>query len=908
MASIFTFDPDPPRVASPWSTPAPGSPRIGAKQAEDDGLILPEPELLADCGIARLEAEPQDGPTEYKLHLLLRPRRSFTALSTRRWASGTTLSRSGAPRASPVAPAGRALTPPTSTPTLHVRQNRLQHLTTQLLWRLQQSSPYHSSSAADLVVPILPEMTRSGKPVPIPGKLLPGLEESKGALYEIGVSDDGTFIGLTKDELVESLTNLRAMAASLGCEVQVLRTVIVGECEWMEDCSGDVAHEKIKRKGDLWVAEAFVQPYSATTRAGDIQTLLNKKNVSKYRTTEAQKSNIDDRRISKIEQLRVSLTGCTTSGKSTLLGSLSTSTLDNGRGKSRLSLLKHRHEIASGLTSSVAPALVGYQKYSLDSRLVKIINYGCGNVSSWTDVHNETRDGRLVCLLDSAGHPRFRRTKIRGLVSWAPHWTICCVGANDDELTGDYPLITSNIEDNIGVQSVDFDISKAHLDLCLGLRLPLIVVITKMDIATKTGLRTTLAKILSIIKSSGRQPLMLPITAMETGSDGQPDLQMISHHSMDSLQRVLGSTAKPKLYEVVPIVLTSAVAGTGISMLHALLSYLPIPTGFPIANINQPKLNISRAPETSILFHIDEVFSKNDDGNEQDHIVGGYLNRGRIRVGDTVVVGPVLHETNGEDMRLLEAHRACSYPGPMSFPKYPPTRNPTRPSSSDRIETSSNEADDTSSESWQPVRITSIRNLRLPVHDLMEDQVGTIGFNPLHTAKPIKLRKGMVLLDSTQVLDQALPATFSGFQAAFPNPISLPLSPGTVVITYIASIRASAKVISSSLIDRHDTTTGHDEQKQPEGDDDDEDDTLWGFDDQGVDSGSESGGVTLTSDSDTSPPSPQDIAVTFRFVTYREWFAIGTKILITPGGLERSDKSRIGLEGYVGTITAGTTT
>ena len=61
------------------------------------------------------------------------------------------------------------------------------------------------------------------------------------------------------------------------------------------------------------------------------------------------------------EQLRVTLTGPTMSGKSTLLGTLTTSTLDNGRGKSRLSMLKHRHEITSGITSSVTQELLGYR-------------------------------------------------------------------------------------------------------------------------------------------------------------------------------------------------------------------------------------------------------------------------------------------------------------------------------------------------------------------------------------------------------------------------------------------------------------------------------------------------------------------------------------------------------------------
>ena len=55
------------------------------------------------------------------------------------------------------------------------------------------------------------------------------------------------------------------------------------------------------------------------------------------------------------------MTGPTTCGKSTLLGTLSTGTLDNGHGTNRSFLLKHRHELASGVTSSVAQELIGYK-------------------------------------------------------------------------------------------------------------------------------------------------------------------------------------------------------------------------------------------------------------------------------------------------------------------------------------------------------------------------------------------------------------------------------------------------------------------------------------------------------------------------------------------------------------------
>jgi len=341
MASLFTFDSDQ-RVASPWSTPTdspkPSTPQPSQASGSDDT----PPSLLAEYGFSRLEAEPQEGPVEYKLHLLLRSRREYSSFST-------SLAHS--------APRDRGLEVKKDKPvfstekTREKRQKRLQELSTQLLWRLQQSSPYHDFSSSDLVLPRLPEADASLIP-PRPAKLLAGLEESRGALYEIGVSDDGTLVGLTKDEMDESINNLRAMAASLGCKVEVLRRVIVGDCEWHEPAEslGPKLNEisrGLRHQADLWVAEALVSPDLSSRGGllGNDSKLINRNiGVLPKRAGEFTKL-LKEESQDTYEQLRVALTGPTTSGKSTLLGTLSTSTLDNGRGKSRLSLLKHRHEI-----------------------------------------------------------------------------------------------------------------------------------------------------------------------------------------------------------------------------------------------------------------------------------------------------------------------------------------------------------------------------------------------------------------------------------------------------------------------------------------------------------------------------------------------------------------------------------
>lgn len=437
MASIFTFDPDPPRVSSPWATPPAGNgisspvlqqavkPIPSRLGLSDDQKTLASTQIpiIDHTTVTRLEAEPQEGPTEYKLHLLLKRRRSFTRFSTGLRASGSlrrgdvtssvavnrAVSDSGTP----------ANTPPPLT-SIQSRQHRLEQLTTQLLWRLQQSCPYHISSSTAPLLPHLPNDAKLTTPE-MPQRLLPGLEESKGALYEIGVADDGSIVGLAEDEMEESLNNLRAMAASLGCRVEVQRMLAVGECEWVEN---NGTKQRTVRKSRLLAAEALVSPDQHLVDHSQEVQHTTKESLAGISAGTAIPIATFDKNQSNVEQLRVSLIGATMSGKSSLLGTLSTATLDNGRGKSRLSLLKHRHEIASGMTSSVTQELIGYRDLVEPGGAVstQVISYGSGDVDAWVDIHaavEAAQEGRLVVLSDSAGHPRFRRTTVRGIVGWS---------------------------------------------------------------------------------------------------------------------------------------------------------------------------------------------------------------------------------------------------------------------------------------------------------------------------------------------------------------------------------------------------------------------------------------------------------------------------------------------------------
>ncbi|KAH8891042.1 hypothetical protein GQ53DRAFT_806977 [Thozetella sp. PMI_491] len=871
--SVFTFDADPPRrVASPWLRPAdpgriPTIERPSKLGASYDG----QPGSLSDYGVTKLEAEPQDGPTEYKLHLLLRPRRKFEYMSTAQHVSGSVQSR---PSPSPDKPA-RPM--PSTTPLDQTRQDRLTHLTTQLLWRLQQSCPYHAGSATlDLVIPQLPDVGAAlGGQLRV-SKLLPGLEASRGALYEIGVADDGTLVGLTQDEMDESLATLRVMAASLGCIVEVLRTVIVGECEWIgadEQAAGE------PQQGKLWVAEALVTP--DLTRDAT-QESWGPGSRASPRPADATRA-LPDPKLGPLtsDQLRITLTGPTTSGKSTMLGTLSTGTLDNGHGKSRLNLLKHRHELVSGVTSSVAQELIGYN----DGH---ILNYAHDGIESWLDIHDYTKDGRLVYLVDSAGHPRYRRTILRGIVGWAPHWTLLCLAADDSESAQGVGT-TASAADILGAAGAGVDLAGAHLDLCLHLDSPLAIVITKLDLASRASLQRILGKVLTAIKKTRRLPKIL-----RPAQNGTPGCGGVTTTDDNAVKSALADVeSSGGLNSVVPIVLTSAVKGDGIGLLHALLQQLPLPPEPTSHDLIGAALN---PEQPACLFHIEDKFSlaasyslattNADQETDLGTVVAGYLRFGDLSVGDRVLIGPFPPED--DEARGTPEDRPS--PGSGLSISHPSSAELTRIAIKNAISASAIKGE------WHTVRIVSIRNLRLPVQTLKAGQVGSIGvvfelpkqnetdsvFEAAAPAMP-RIRKGMVLaMPSQHMLDTGLSLqAASGLTATFEHPDAGSVVIGSLVNIYVASVRAAARVLHVSRA-----------KMTAEGD---------------------SGSGTATEDivdvfnlneqidEEDAPPGlemPCGVEVQLELLTTREWIELGSQILILEGG----SKDKSGLEGFVGRV------
>lgn len=788
---------------------------------------------LKETGVVKLEPEPQDGPTEYKLHMLLRPRRGLLSMSTLDQSS-TDKSPSFLLKAG-IRSTGVPGQEPTSTPTAQARQTRLQQLTTQLLWRLQQSSPFHSGNPLSQIAQ-LPDLVGAG--TSRASRLLPGLEESQGALYEIGVSDDGTFVGLTQDELDESLANLEIMASTLGCDVQVLRRVVVGTCEY--NMTSLPANEVQVVSETLWVAEALVRPNldrsSQVSRSTSLPGLgLDVKEPPKpARPAEMASSAVD--------QIRVSITGASTSGKSSLLGVLTTSTLDNGRGKSRLNLLKHPHEVASGITSSVSQEVIGYRQTNPSAPVagtettVEVINYASENVSSWNDIHGSS--SRLVFLSDSPGAPRYAKSCLRTLVSWAPHWAIVCVAANSGE---DAPGSTLNGNRPDQTDSRD---ELQHLNLCLKLEIPILLVVTKMDVATKTGLRQTLSRLLTAVKGCGRTPVLLAVSRLSISAshDRSSLLQHISSADHAEVDKLLAGDFSTY---TVPILLTSAVDGQGLRQLHALLHSLPVPVDIG-TQFTKPRSD----GDSSTLFRVDEVFAippskvyeSRANHTRPGAVFCGYVSTGIVRIGDELSLGPFDHANDELAGEGLAVDSNIQPQPPQRTTKLDPLLE--------------------SEAHWSTVRVVSLRNLRLPTQALLPGQVGTIGVeptNPLPTTDLRRGRKGMVLTSRANTSLHTLQTFTAIFAAAdFRAQTSPPLILGGFATVYIHTVRARVRVTAVALED----SQAQDAEMQKSEDEG----TVFPFDGDGNASGSER----------------RDVRISFRFQSGVEVLSQGDRVLVVP--------------------------
>lgn len=182
--------------------------------------------------------------------------------------------------------------------------------------------------------------------------------------------------------------------------------------------------------------------------------------------------------VENVIETRIAVVGNVDAGKSSMLGVLVKGDLDDGRGRARVNLFRHKHEIETGRTSSVGMEIMGF-----DAQGQVITSDTPGRKLSWEEIGK--RSAKVITFTDLAGHERYLRTTVFGLLSSSPNYCLLMVAANNG-LIG---------------------MSKEHLGIALALNVPVMVVITKIDICPPQILEQTITQITKILKSPGARKI-----------------------------------------------------------------------------------------------------------------------------------------------------------------------------------------------------------------------------------------------------------------------------------------------------------------------------------------------------------------------------------------------------------------
>jgi GTPase len=261
--------------------------------------------------------------------------------------------------------------------------------------------------------------------------------------------------------------------------------------------------------------------------AGNISGLSEKTSEkTPTQKTDAKSEHVSISETLSSRNIRVAVVGNVDAGKSTLIGTLTTSCLDDGRGKSRTSIMKHRHEIESGRTSTATTHLMGFR--STGEPIAGRDQIRANKRKTEDEIARESY--RIITLMDLAGHEKYLKTTIHGVSSGM----------------ADYGLILVNS------RHPPTHMTQHHLNLCCSFGIPVIVVFTKADNCPEHAFKTSKQEVIKMLRSPeiGKTPFAVR---------NEQDV----------------ATCMDKLHTLAPIIETSCVNGQGIDLLQKMLFSLP---------------------------------------------------------------------------------------------------------------------------------------------------------------------------------------------------------------------------------------------------------------------------------------------------------------------------------------------
>ncbi|KAK7205619.1 GTP binding protein [Myxozyma melibiosi] len=335
--------------------------------------------------------------------------------------------------------------------------------------------------------------------------------------------DPSIKVQLTAAEFAKAVTNLKALCARPQLECVVT---------------------------DLYEAE---DPKTGLKKG---QVLVRERNVS----------------VSDLLEIRVAVVGNVDAGKSTLLGVLTKGGLDDGRGKARVNLFRHKHEIESGRTSSVGMEIMGFDEEG------KVVGANDGTrKASWKEIVGGSR--KVITFIDLAGHEKYLKTTVFGLMGGSPDYVMLMVGANAGMI----------------------GMAREHLGVALALNVPVFICVTKIDMCPPNILQETLTQLSKILRSAGCRKIPLLINSFQDVAEAS--MTFVSHR-------------------VCPIFQISSVSGDGLDLVRMFLNLLPFHGQFDTTG--------------PFEFEINDTFSVPFVGT----VVSGVVTSGSVKAGDNVYIGP----------------------------------------------------------------------------------------------------------------------------------------------------------------------------------------------------------------------------------------------------------------------------
>ena len=290
-------------------------------------------------------------------------------------------------------------------------------------------------------------------------------------------------------------------------------------------------------------------------------------------------------------KVKIAVCGPVDAGKSSLIGVLTSRTLDDGRGSARNKVLRHKHELDSGRTSNITFNNLIYE-------------------------NDEVK--QVISLIDLAGHEKYLKTTVYGITGLFVDYGIVVIGAN----TG----ITK--------------LTREHLGILLYLNIPIIIVITKIDIAPEDVYRTTLNRLRRLLTKGEFGKKLFFINENEELAN-------------EEVRKYMNTVSQNN--SIIPVISISNKVGTNVENLHAIIKNL------------KPVQQWDRNSFDGSLFYIDSKFKVPGIGL----VVSGTLKGEDINVNQKLWLGPVngkfveirvrsLHNSIREDVKsIYDSENSC---------------------------------------------------------------------------------------------------------------------------------------------------------------------------------------------------------------------------------------------------------